>query len=582
MKIVVGLSEVETDSLVVRTGSALAITKRGNRAFLTVPSGSGGGGGGGSWTASGYTGTASRFAIFDGSGGAAYLSYPSAGIVAWDGAGAGFEHVTVDAPLSYTGAHLSIDLSAYLTAASASTVYLSIAAASAAYQPLDDDLSDLAGLDDGLPFRSSGAWAAYSLGDLTISGASVQVTQARGLRESGGATLAMGSVADGDALVRSGATIVGASVAAGPTGVTASGVYWGDGSNGDYTFDGTSAVTGWSRSGSTYTWSGTTAINAKTVQFSANNITLVLGGYQLRCRSYNPDARDYIKVIANGNPGSGVTAGSGAAPAALWNSSGGGAQFYGGHGGGAGVSGDANGSNGGTMLTGAICNGGTGGRGGRARATGISTIRTGGNGGGSTANNAFNYYGHPRIVTPAVQPFHTAGTAIAQIGGGTGGGGGGVGAAGSSGGGGGGGGVLCVCAAVAKFGVGCTFEAVGGPGAAAVVTGINEGGGGGGGGGGEVTVIIGRIDGSNLPSCLADGGVGGAASGNSGAWAEGGNGGNGGKAYLTVGTNNVGGTPTLSAAGGLGGANAGSNQTSGALFVGSVAGTTGTTQYTEA
>ena len=205
MKIVVGISEVEADSLVVRTGSSLAITKRGNRAFLTLPSGGGGGGGGGGpWSTSGYTGTASRFAIFNASGDAAYLSYPSAGMVAWDGAGAGFEHVTVDAPLSYTGGHLSINLSAYLTTAAAAT----------AYQPLNTNLTALGGLGDGLPYHGGGVWGSAALGDLALSGGSVEVSQARGLRESGGTTLAMDTVANGSVLRRVGSTIVGAAIGA--------------------------------------------------------------------------------------------------------------------------------------------------------------------------------------------------------------------------------------------------------------------------------------------------------------------------------------------------------------------------------
>ena len=69
------------------------------------------GGGGGSsdhaslshlaWAASGHTGTASRFAVFNSVGASAYLSYPSTGLVAWDGSG--WLTPTVDSPLSYSG-----------------------------------------------------------------------------------------------------------------------------------------------------------------------------------------------------------------------------------------------------------------------------------------------------------------------------------------------------------------------------------------------------------------------------------------------------------------------------------------------
>jgi hypothetical protein len=74
------------------------------------------------------------------------------------------------------------------------------------------DLDALDALGDGLPFRAAGVWGATALGDLAISGGSVQVTQARGLRESGGTTLVMGAVAAGELLIRSGATLVGAAI----------------------------------------------------------------------------------------------------------------------------------------------------------------------------------------------------------------------------------------------------------------------------------------------------------------------------------------------------------------------------------
>ena len=403
------------------------------------------------------------------------------------------------------------------------------------------------------------------------------------LEDSSGNLFPIGTVDDGSLLQRSGFAIIGApaSTASGPSGISSTGVSFGDGSMGAITFDGTTSPTNWTRSGSTYTYTGTLPINYTTVTFSADNLLINPAGWQIRCRKWNPTERSGIKPTTNGAAGSGTTAGTGASPSALWTNVPTGAQFFGGMQGANGVTGNANGSNAATMTTGAIRHGGTGGRGGRARATGISTILTAGNGGGSTANAAFNYYGHPRLMMSLLQPFVTAGTAIAQIGGGTGGGSGAVGTTGSSGAGGGGGGDLFVAAAEAWFGTGCGFEVVGGKGGNAVVTGIEEGGGGAGGGGGLVEVIIGTLRGANLPYVSAAGGVGGDASGNAGAWAEGGNGGDGGKAYLTVGTNLVGGTPTLSAAGGTAGANAGSNQTGGVGFVGAVAGTAGTTMYTE-
>jgi hypothetical protein len=156
-----------------------------------------GGGGGGLWTSSGYTGTADRLAGFDGSG--------AAGLV------------TISSPLSLSGGALSIDLSAYLTTATAAATYLTIATAASTYQPLDADLTALAGLGNGLPVRSGGTWAANSLGDLAVNAGSMEATQARGLRESGGTTLTMATVADGELLRRVGTTVDGIAATATPT-----------------------------------------------------------------------------------------------------------------------------------------------------------------------------------------------------------------------------------------------------------------------------------------------------------------------------------------------------------------------------
>lgn len=139
---------------------------------------SGGGGGGGLWTSSGYTGTANYAAGFNGSGGAAL-----------------------------------IDLSLYLT----------VATAAATYQPLDAGLTSLLGQDGaaGLLYTTGAAtWARASLGDLAVSGASWQVTQARGLLESGGTTLAIASIADGELLWRVGTTVDGLAVSETPAAGT--------------------------------------------------------------------------------------------------------------------------------------------------------------------------------------------------------------------------------------------------------------------------------------------------------------------------------------------------------------------------
>ena len=131
------------------------------------------------WTASAHTGTASRFAVFSGSGAAAELTYPSTGIVGWTGST--WQAVVVSAPLLYSAGTLSISIGSGLTTSGGALVAdTSVLATqswvSAGYQPLDSDLTALGGLGNGLPYRSAGTWAAYSLGTgLQASGGSIQV-----------------------------------------------------------------------------------------------------------------------------------------------------------------------------------------------------------------------------------------------------------------------------------------------------------------------------------------------------------------------------------------------------------------------
>jgi hypothetical protein len=74
-------------------------------------------------------------------------------------------------------------------------------------------LDALAALGNGFAYQGGGVWGAAAPGDLVVSGASVQVTQARGLRETAGpTTLAMGAVAGGELLRRSGTSIIGAAI----------------------------------------------------------------------------------------------------------------------------------------------------------------------------------------------------------------------------------------------------------------------------------------------------------------------------------------------------------------------------------
>ena len=77
-------------------------------------------------------------------------------------------------------------------------------------QPWDADLTALAALGDGLPYRNSGTWGtANPAGMLSVVSGAWKVV---GLRESGGQDLGMGAVADGEVLRRSGTSIVGAAI----------------------------------------------------------------------------------------------------------------------------------------------------------------------------------------------------------------------------------------------------------------------------------------------------------------------------------------------------------------------------------
>ena len=146
-----------------------------------------GGGGGGLWTSSGYTGTANRIAGFDGSG--------AAGLI------------TLTSPLSLSGGALSIDLSAYLT----------IATAASTYQPLDAGLTSLLAADTaaGLLYTTAAAtWARASLGDLLVVSSSWRVI---GIYEAGGPDLTLATINDGELLRRVGSTVDGIAATATPT-----------------------------------------------------------------------------------------------------------------------------------------------------------------------------------------------------------------------------------------------------------------------------------------------------------------------------------------------------------------------------
>lgn len=478
-----------------------------------------------SWIVSGHTGTGNRLAGFDGSG--------NAGLI------------TLTSPLSLSGGALSVDLSAYLTTAAAAATYLSIsdaaatyltiAGAAAGYQPLDADLTALAGLGNGLPYRSGGSWAAYGLGDLAINAGSIEVATVGG---SPAATVAGQRTAHETAYDHS--SMASTTI---PTGD----IVFGSGIDGDLDLNG-GAATGFTLVSTVYR--ATHNVNASNLTIRAG-FSIDVNGWPIRVR--NTLTMENATFISNdGGNASGLSAGAGALPASAPSATS--APFYGGSAGGGPRTSTGVGTSPGTPT--GIKLGGPG-----------WTTQSAPSGGGATTTQAVGasnvgtayarYNGDPYQLLSGFMRLLN-GTSVNYATGGTGGSSGAFsytsGATGYSGPGGGGGGVVVVAARkLVTSGTSHRFSANGGNGGNANPTGgVNVATGGGQGGqGGYVLVQIGQVVSGTAPIVQVNGGNGGngAEFGYVSGSANGGNGGTGGVGLYVIGTYS-GGTPANTATGG--------------------------------
>lgn len=315
---------------------------------------------------------------------------------------------------------------------------------------------------------------------------------------SGGAIVEAAALSNGQILIGStGAAPVVASLTAGTNititpgagtiTISASGggkAIYGDGSDGDATFDGANPVTGATRSGSTYTLDRDVFYDDVTIANGVRVRGVTAAGEAKRMFAAGTiTGTGTAQIDWNGNDASGANAGAQIADGVLGGGQAGGA---GGTAGGAGSSGQS--------QTGSAL-GGNGGNGGAADGGG------GGGGGGSHAAPAVSV-GGLRSSTTAVLGHFVANATITIAQGGSGGGGGGADGA-NAGGGGGSGATSGVLAARVLAGT-LAIQAKGGAGAPG--TAGNAGGGGGGGGG--VLALVYDTKGGSVTTSVAGGALG--------------------------------------------------------------------------
>lgn len=246
---------------------------------------------------------------------------------------------------------------------------------------------------------------------------------------------------------------------------------YGDGSDGAFTFDGSTTILGVAPSTNTYTMNRDWFLGATTIN---NGVSIITAGFRLFVQG---TLTNNGTIQWNGNNASGT---NGATPGAalggnnvIDNAAGNNPGLAGGSGG------TGNGNNGNSFAV-SYGVGGAGGNGGTGNAT---TAGTGGSIGGTVANRGgFKWL----LATIAYMPSPSGLTGPTLLLGGAGGGSGGGDATNAGGAGGGGGGIVILCAR-AFAGTG-SVTANGGAGGNVTTSSLGCGGGGGGGGGGVIVI----------------------------------------------------------------------------------------------